>query len=252
MLIIKCDTCEGCKQYCEVQKLGSKACPKWFACASGSWREWTGERCRRNQRCSGLWACMHGTTYVDQHLKDLGPWIMHHECMHTCFFSVCMWENPKRKKEFQSLKKFGDSLLNRSAKLTELVSQLDQAIDGVGQESPHRARANKYYDLKLYHLFSWTTVVERIERISWLMCASTYMCDPSAIVLRSLPFEVATMLGIGHQDSWRAVRPGGGSEVWGSTAADWEALKAWSSPVTCWEWPIVGYHQLYLKIKTMH
>ncbi len=45
--------------------------------------------------------------------------------------------------EYQTLKKFGDSLLNKNTKLQELAGQLDEAIKDC-ESSPHSERVKKY------------------------------------------------------------------------------------------------------------
>ena len=45
--------------------------------------------------------------------------------------------------ELQSFKRYTDSLLTRKGKLTDLAVELDDALDGVPEGSPHRERVKK-------------------------------------------------------------------------------------------------------------
>ena len=45
--------------------------------------------------------------------------------------------------ELQSFKHYTDSLLTRKGKLTDLAVELDEALEGVSEASPHRERVKK-------------------------------------------------------------------------------------------------------------
>ena len=65
--------------------------------------------------------------------------------------SILFWQCIQ---EYASLKKFGDSLLSKTTKLSDLSGQLDEAILEHDQDSPHRERVKKSL-AQISYIFWW-------------------------------------------------------------------------------------------------
>lgn len=62
---------------------------------------------------------------------------------------------PLQFQEYNNFKKFGESLLSKSGKLTDLISTLESAVDGKSDSSPDFKRAQKPRPYKYFFCRSY-------------------------------------------------------------------------------------------------